>query len=128
MDQWNFQRRNKKPIWLGKTNLTGDGQADLKHHGGPEKAVFVYPIQHYIRWKAELMIDNMNIGAMGENFAINGQLEEEACIGDSYKIGEAVVQISQPRQPCWKPARRFQIRDLALLLQNSGEQDGIFVF
>jgi len=121
-----FKEETKNPIWLGKTNLTGDGQADLKHHGGPEKAVFVYPIQHYIHWKEELRIDNMNIGSMGENFAVNGQLEEEACIGDNYKIGEAVVQISQPRQPCWKPARRFQIRNLALLLQNSGRTGWYF--
>ncbi|SDZ37322.1 MOSC domain-containing protein YiiM [Evansella caseinilytica] len=115
-----FKEPVKDPVWLGKTKLTGDEQADLKNHGGLEKAVFVYPIQHYLKWQEELMIENMNIGAMGENFALSGQLEENACIGDCYKIGEAVVQISQPRQPCWKPARRFQIKDLALRLQNSG--------
>lgn len=108
------------PIWLGKTNLAGDGQADLKHHGGPEKAVFAYPSEHYAFWKKELPDTEISPGGMGENFSLGNQLEEAAAIGDIYEIGEAVIQVSQPRQPCWKPARRFKVKNLALLLQNSG--------
>ncbi len=115
-----FKEPVNGPVWLAKTNLTGDGQADLKNHGGLEKAVFVYSVQHYSKWQTEFKMDTLSIGAMGENFALNGQLEEDVCIGDIYKIGGAVVQVSQPRQPCWKPARRFQIKDLALQLQNTG--------
>lgn len=86
-----FKEPIKGPVWLSKTNLTGDGQADLQHHGGLEKAVFVYSIEHYSKWQKELKMDTLTIGAMGENFALSGQLEEDVCIGDIYKIGGAVV-------------------------------------
>src|SRR5699024_4717550 len=70
-------------------------------------------------WQAELQID-IGIGAMGENLVLEEADESMVCIGDVYQIGEAVVQISQPRRPCWKPARRFRIMDFALRIQNSG--------
>lgn len=115
-----FKEPVSGPIWLGKTNLAGDGQADLKHHGGPEKAVFAYPSEHYSHWKKVLPEADVFPGGMGENFSLKNQLEESISIGDTFEVGEAVIQVSQPRQPCWKPARRFRIKNLALLLQNSG--------
>lgn len=108
------------PVWLGKTNLVGDGQADLENHGGPEKAIFVYPTEHYIEWQKELGDVPIGIGGMGENFAIEGFTEEMVCIGDIFAVGDAIVQVSQPRQPCWKPARRYRIKTLALLIQSTG--------
>lgn len=114
------------PIWLGKTNLVGDGQADLKHHGGPEKAVFAYPIEHYAYWQSELANQNIISGGMGENFLMENVTEEMISIGDTFQLGEALVQVSQPRQPCWKPARRFNIKKLALLLQNTGKTGWYF--
>ncbi|WP_240627229.1 MOSC domain-containing protein [Thermoflavimicrobium daqui] len=114
----------KKPVegkvWLGRTNLVGDGQADLKYHGGPDKAVLAYACTHYAKWQTELGIEQMKPGALGENFAIDNQTEAEVCIGDLYQIGEAIVQVSQPRQPCWKPARLWKVKDLALRIQNTG--------
>lgn len=108
------------PLWLGKTGLAGDGQADLEHHGGPDKAVLAYAEAHYPLWQKELNLPRFSHGATGENFVISRQTEESVCIGDTYRIGEAVVQVSQPRQPCWKPARRWDIGDLALRMQNTG--------
>ncbi|SFJ43338.1 MOSC domain-containing protein [Thermoflavimicrobium dichotomicum] len=113
-------------VWLGKTNLTGDGQADLKHHGGPDKAVLAYSSDHYPLWQNELDILDFRLGALGENFAIQGQTEETVCIGDIYQIGEAIVQVSQPRLPCWKPARLWKIKDLALQIQNKGRTGWYF--
>lgn len=97
------------PIWLGRTNLAGDGQADLTVHGGPDKAVLAYSAEHYPAWHAELKRDNFNFGAFGENFTIAGLNEDEVCVGDIYNIGESRVQVSQPRQPCWKLARKWSL-------------------
>lgn len=115
-----FKELAAGPVWLGKTNLAGDGQADLKHHGGPDKAVLCYPVAHYPSWRRELGRPDMAYGAFGENFTIAHQDETTVCIGDTYQVGEAVVQVSQPRQPCWKPARRWRVKDLALRMQREG--------
>lgn len=108
-------------IWLGKIGLSGDEIADTKHHGGVEKAVFAYPIAHYDFWKEHLNLEPIGIGAMGENLAVRQMDEHSVCIGDMYQFGEAVIQVSQPRQPCWKPARRFRMLDFALHIQQSGK-------
>ncbi|MFO1445606.1 MOSC domain-containing protein [Bacillus sp. Bva_UNVM-123] len=113
-------------IWVGKTNVAGDGQADLKHHGGPEKAVFSYPNEHYAYWQNELNHPHITAGGMGENFLMENMTEEMISIGDTFQIGEAIIQVSQPRQPCWKPARRFKMKELALLLQNTGRTGWYF--
>lgn len=115
-----FKTETEEKIWLGKTGLVGDEVADKKNHGGPEKALFAYPIKHYKYWKEDLEIDTIDMGAMGENIAVLEMDEFTVCIGDTYKFGDAIIQVSQPRQPCWKPARRFQVMDFALRIQNSG--------
>ncbi|MBZ0281898.1 MAG: MOSC domain-containing protein [Anaerolineae bacterium] len=97
-------------IWLGETHLAGDGQADLSVHGGPDKAVLAYSADHYPFWQTRL--PDIQYGAFGENFTIAGLTEDTVCINDVYAIGEARVQVSQPRQPCWKLARKLQSRDL----------------
>ncbi|CRK82083.1 MOSC domain-containing protein [Neobacillus massiliamazoniensis] len=116
-----FKEPIEGPIWVGKTGLTGDGQADREHHGGPEKAVFAYPFANYTYWQKELGFDQISSGGMGENFVMNNIIEETISIGDTFQIGEAIVQVAQPRLPCWKPARRFRVKNLALLLQNTGK-------
>ncbi|MFC5464995.1 MOSC domain-containing protein [Lederbergia graminis] len=115
-----FKEPVQGPIYVSKTNLHGDGQADLKNHGGPEKAVFVYPSEHYDYWRKELNGVDISAGGMGENFLLENASESTVCIGDTYQVGEAIVQVSQPRQPCWKPARRYKIKNLALLIQHTG--------
>jgi MOSC domain-containing protein YiiM len=121
--QWEtgmFKKEHEGEIWLGKNGFTGDEVADKKNHGGVEKAVFAYPIKHYTYWKEELELNSIDMGAMGENFAVLEMDEFTVYIGDTFKMGDAIIQVSQPRQPCWKPARRFGIIDLALQIQNSG--------
>jgi len=109
-----------QPLWLGYEGLKGDQQADRRFHGGSEKAVCVYPAEHYPYWLKTLGFSEMPPGAFGENFTTSGLLETEVCIGDTYAIGEALVQVSQPRQPCWKLARRWQIKDLTAQVERTG--------
>ena len=115
-----FKEPVDEPVWLSRTQLEGDGQADARHHGGPDKAVCVYPAAHYPAWRAELWLPEMEYGAFGENFTVANLVEDEVCIGDVFMVGEALVQVTQPRKPCWKLARRWAVRDLAERVQESG--------
>jgi MOSC domain-containing protein YiiM len=107
------------PVYLSVEQLAGDEQADLEHHGGPDKAVCVYCQEHYAYWERELE-RSLPWGAFGENLTVSGMLETEVNIGDIYQIGEALVQVSQPRQPCHKLAKWHAVTDLPLLVQQSG--------
>ena len=106
------------PIFVGRTNLTGDGQADLKHHGGIDKAVLAYSADHYPRWLADIGKD-LPFGAFGENLTIAGLSEERVHVGDIYQIGEVLFEVSQPRQPCWKLARRWRMNELVPMVINN---------
>ncbi len=108
------------PVWLGRINLAGDGQGDRKNHGGPDMAVLVYAASHYTAWREELAAPDLPHGAFGENFTISGLDEDSVCVGDRYAIGAAQVEVSQPRQPCWKIAARWQIKDLTARVEASG--------
>ena len=108
------------PVAAGPNGLAGDGQADLRVHGGPDKAVYAYPSEHYRPWQAELGLAEMPNGAFGENLTTLGLLEDEVCIGDVLQAGLVRLQVSQPRGPCWKLARRWGIVDLALRFGASG--------
>jgi len=121
-----FKTSVKDPIWVGCTNLEGDGQADLKNHGGPEKAINAYPHEHYSYWEETLGLQTLSHGAFGENFTLTGALEDDVCIGDTFEIGNACIQVSQPRQPCWKLARRWRIKDLAFRVQETGRTGWYF--
>ncbi|WP_284037228.1 MOSC domain-containing protein [Neobacillus sp. 114] len=121
-----FKELVEGSVWAGKTGMTGDGVFDTEHHGGPEKAVFAYASEHYLDWQKELGNSRIGAGAMGENFLMENVTEDLISIGDVYQIGGAIVQVSQPRQPCWKPARRFKIKTLALLIQNTGRTGWYF--
>lgn len=113
-------------VRLGRTNLEGDGQADLKFHGGPEKAVNVYPEEHYAYWLDALGIAAFPAAPFGENFTTRGALEGDVHIGDVFQVGDALVQLSQTRQPCWKPARRWGVKDLAARVQRTGRTGWYF--
>ncbi|QTD40527.1 MOSC domain-containing protein [Sporosarcina sp. Te-1] len=108
-----------KPILLTTLNFNGDGQGDLVHHGGIDKAVCAYPFEHYSYWEEQLGRP-LSFGAFGENLTLQGLTEKDLCIGDSFQLGEAVVQVSQPRQPCFKLALLYDRKDMPLLVQNSG--------
>lgn len=96
-------------VSLSKLNLAGDGQGDLKNHGGEYQAVYCYPYEHYRYWAMALARDDFAYGQFGENFTTQGLLESEVCIGDSFRIGKAVVQVTQPRVPCYKLADKLGI-------------------
>ncbi len=115
-----------EPLWLGRTNLEGDGQADLIHHGGADKAVCVYPAAHYEYWRQQLRRHDFFGGSFGENFTVSQLVEQDVCIGDVWTMGDAALQISQPRQPCWKLARRWGVKDLALQVQETGRTGWYF--
>lgn len=104
----------KSPVaeaFLRRAGFEGDGQADLKNHGGPDKAACVYAFDHYPFWEARLGRPLLP-GAFSENLTTSGLLESEVCIGDVFRLGDARVQVSQPRQPCSKLAGRFNRREL----------------
>ncbi len=113
----------KKPILdsihLRKSGFDGDGVGDAKNHGGPDKAVCVYSIDHYPYWENVLGI-RLPPAAFGENLSISNLKEEDICIGDVFRLGTAIVQISQPRQPCKTLAARYGRNDMARLVIKSG--------
>jgi len=98
-------------LYLDQRNLEGDRQADLKVHGGPDKAVYAYPVEHIRSWAAELGED-LGPASFGENLTVAGWLESDVCIGDVWAWGEALLQVSQPRQPCFKLATYRRRNDL----------------
>ncbi len=107
-------------------NLDGDAQADLKVHGGPSKALYGYPSEHYGRWRGEL--DDMELpwGMFGENLTTEGLLEDEVSIGDRFTIGTATLQVTEPRVPCYKLAVRFGRADIVRLFLASGRSGFYF--
>jgi MOSC domain-containing protein YiiM len=104
---------------LTKTGFSGDQQGDHKHHGGVDKAVCVYALEHYPYWQDRLE-RTLPAAAFGENLTTAGLLESEVCIGDTFQLGEATVQISQPRQPCFKLGARHSFPKLTVWVQESG--------
>ena len=128
---------------LGPEGFEGDEQADRRVHGGPEKAVHHYPREHYASWRAEFGLDGpapgvshprtpvgyldmkeagerLAPGGFGENISTFGMTEHGVAVGDIFRLGRALVQISQGRQPCWKLSRRFGVDDMARRVQESG--------
>ena len=116
---------NKHPIQqateLLESGLACDQQADKKHHGGAERALHLYPLEHYPIWQAQYPNQTcFQAGAFGENLSTLGATESQVCIGDVFQLGDAVVQISQPRSPCFKLNQRFGVSNLALQMQLNG--------
>jgi len=115
-----FKRPIDAAVFAGPTGLDGDGQADLIHHGGIDKAVLAYSADHYPEWRRDLGMTGMPHGAFGENLTIAGLSEESVCIGDVFGIGAARFEVSQPRQPCWKLARRWRLHELPAMVVRNG--------
>ncbi|WP_163850844.1 MOSC domain-containing protein [Pseudooceanicola aestuarii] len=111
-----------QPLTLGPEGFEGDEQADRRVHGGVEKAVHHYPREHYAAWQADLGALPLlqSPGAFGENIATTGLDEQSVAIGDIFRLGAALVQVSQGRQPCWKLNHRFGVPDMARRVQTTG--------
>jgi len=107
-------------VMLRELNLDGDGQADLTVHGGVHQAVYVYPVEHYDYWKEKLGRNDLTFGQFGENFTVAGMLEDQIHIGDIFRIGEAMAQVTQPRVPCFKLAMKMQMPQFPKLFMASG--------
>src|SRR5262249_52463828 len=100
-------------VQVRKLNLDGDEQSDLTVHGGVDKAVYVYPSEHYAFWREQLPKAQLDWGAFGENFTTEGALDDKTVrIGDRFRIGAAEFVVTQPRMPCFKLGIRFGRRDI----------------
>lgn len=115
-----FRQPDTRPRWLYTTHLEGNAQADTKHHGTPGQAVLLYAAEHYPLWQDELKRAEMGPGELGENFTLEGLSEHTACIGDVYELGEALIQVTGPRYPCWKIERRWGVEGLTARVAESG--------
>ncbi len=107
-------------------NLEGDEQSDPSVHGGREKAVYVYPREHYEYWRQELSVEELSWGAFGENFTTEGLLESDVRIGDRIRVGSAEFLVTQPRMPCFKLGVRFGRDDMVKRFLRSG-RSGFYV-
>jgi MOSC domain-containing protein YiiM len=116
------------PLPVSQLGFAGDEQADRKHHGGPHKAVHAYSVSHFPTWAAEIpeRASLFRPGAFGENLVIAGASETDFCLGDRWRIGSALLEVSQGRQPCWKLNLRFDIADMAWRVQNTGRTGWYF--
>ncbi|WP_195891734.1 MOSC domain-containing protein [Bacillus ndiopicus] len=94
-----IEKQQVPNVYLASSGFEGDDVADKKHHGGPDRAVCLYPLEHYAQWEQELG-KTLPIAAFGENLTVTNMKEADVCIGDIYKIGDAVIQITQGRVPC----------------------------
>lgn len=110
---------------VGKLNLEGDRQADLSVHGGPDKAVYAYPMEHYSYWRKQLGGEELGWGMFGENFTTQGLLETSVKIGDRFRIGSAELVVTQPRVPCYKLGLKFARDDMVKLFMASG-RSGVY--
>ena len=118
-------------VHVGKEKLEGDEQSDLKNHGGVDKAVLGYSAEHFDLWASERKAIGAPdwqpvAGTFGENLTIAGQNETSVCVGDVYQVGTCTLEVSQPRQPCWKLSRRWQIPKLAVHVQKNGRTGWYF--
>jgi MOSC domain-containing protein YiiM len=107
-----FKEPVEGPVMLRTLNLIGDAQADLSVHGGPTRAVYVYPVEHYQHWRREFPGMDLPPGMFGENFTIEGLLETNVNIGDRFRIGSAEIMATAPRLPCYKLGIKFGRSDI----------------
>lgn len=107
-------------VRVRRTNLNGDGQADLSVHGGPDKAVYAYPSEHYPFWRRELELEDLPWGSFGENLTTEGWWEDEVHVGDRFRAGTAEFVVTQPRMPCFKLAMKFDRDDIVESFLESG--------
>ncbi|WP_251551221.1 MOSC domain-containing protein [Neobacillus muris] len=108
----------KEPIFLSKTGFISDEQA-YEHHGGEDKAVCLYPYDYYSYW-SDILNNFSNTALFGENLTVNGLKEDNAHIGNIYTFGEAIIQVSEPRNPCYKLAAKYEVPNLVIRMRDTG--------
>src|SRR5690348_12042667 len=111
-----WKRPTEGPQMARRLNIDGDGQGDLAGHGGEHRAVFVYQIESYDYWQEQLGRQDFGYGQFGENFTVQGLPDDQVCIGDRYRIGEAVFEVTQPRVTCYRVGIRMNDPRLPALL------------
>jgi MOSC domain-containing protein YiiM len=121
-----FKKPVQGPVMMRRLDLDGDKQADLTVHGGPNKAVYAYPSEHYAFWRNELPEMDLQWAAFGENLTTEGLTESDTHIGDRFRIGQPVVMVTQPRLPCFKLAAKFQRDDILKRFLESGRSGFYF--
>jgi MOSC domain-containing protein YiiM len=114
-----FKQPVQGPIRVQRLNLVGDKQADLSVHGGPHKAAYAYPVEHYVYWRRELPDRELTWGIFGENLTTEGLHESAVYIGDRFRMGTAELVVTQPRVPCYKLGIRFGKPDMVKRFLNS---------
>jgi MOSC domain-containing protein YiiM len=107
-----FKKPVEGPVVAGWLGLAGDAQADLRHHGGRDKAILAYSADHYADWRRDPDLADISGGGFGENLTVSGISEGTVCIGDAWRIGDVLVEVTQPRQPCFKLGRRWRRPEL----------------
>lgn len=121
-----FKQPVTGPVLLRALNLDGDRQADLGAHGGPYKAVYGYPTEHYEYWRKELPATDLPWGMFGENFSTEGLFENELHVGDRLQVGGTIIMVRQPRTPCYKLAAKFRRDDMIERFLHSGRSGFYF--
>ena len=120
-----FKRPEPGPVAVLADRLAGDGQADYRHHGGPDKAVYAYPAEHWAYWSTYVPHEKLGPGAFGENLTTEGLLESEVYLGDCFRVGSAVLMAMQPRVPCFKLNIRLDDEQMVRRFQRAG-RSGIY--
>nr|WP_315456272.1 MOSC domain-containing protein [uncultured Sphingorhabdus sp.] len=121
-----------RPVMLRKLGFEGDEVGDPSVHGGVDKAVHFYPAEHYPKWTAHFSGENFThplldqAGAFGENISASGLTEDRLRIGDRFRIGKALVEVAQGRQPCWKLDHHFGVHGLSAMVIKTGRSGGYF--
>src|SRR5689334_20714820 len=110
---WKNPVAGKRMVW--RLNIDGDGQGDLGGHGGENRAILVYQLESYRHWADELRCGELAPGTLGENFTVEGLPDDQVCIGDRYQIGQAVVEVTQPRVTCYRAGLRIGVPQMAAL-------------
>ncbi|RXJ70844.1 MOSC domain-containing protein [Veronia nyctiphanis] len=114
-----YKEETTEKCYLSLTGLEGDEQADKKHHGGKERALHQYPSEHYRYWaKIHGTPERWKAPGMGENISSMGMTEESVCVGDQYQWGDAIIEVSQPRSPCFKLNKRWNVSEFSVDMQS----------
>jgi MOSC domain-containing protein YiiM len=115
-----FKSPRSERVRVHTLGLEGDGQADLENHGGIHKAIYSYPVEHYAYWSRELGRNDFSYGQFGENLTVEGLTEENVHVGDMFRIGDVLLEVTQPRVPCYKLAIKMKLPEFPKIFAATG--------